>query len=161
MGTAPAPLVRDLEIDYTALSFVAPEKVLFRYKLEGLDHDWHDIGNRRQVIYTNLPPRNYRFRVVACNNSGVWNEAGAFLDFSIAPVYYQTTWFRALLAAAFLALLWAVYQVRVRQLRSEEQKFREAVETMPALAFIARSDGQRTFVNSRWVEYTGLTEKQP
>ena len=154
------PLVRGLEIDYTALSFVAPEKVLFRYKLEGLDRDWHDAGNRRQAFYTNLPPRHYRFRVAACNNSGVWNEAGAFLDFSIAPAYYQMTWFRALWAAAFLALLWAVYQVRVRQLRSEEQKFREAVETMPALAFIARSDGQRTFVNSRWVEYTGLTEKQ-
>ena len=154
------PLIRDLEIDYTALSFVAPEKVRFRYKLEGLDRDWHDAGNRRQAFYTNLPPRHYRFRVAACNNSGVWNEAGAFLDFSIAPAYYQMTWFRALWAAAFLALLWAVYQVRVRQLRSEEQKFREAVETMPALAFIARSDGQRTFVNSRWVEYTGLTEKQ-
>ena len=154
------PLIRDLEIDYTALSFVAPEKVRFRYKLEGLDRDWHDAGNRRQAFYTNLPPRHYRFRVAACNNSGVWNEAGAFLDFSIAPAYYQTNWFRALWAGAFLALLWAVYQVRVGQLRSEEQKFREALETMPALAFIARPDGQRTFVNSRWVEYTGLTEKQ-
>jgi PAS domain S-box-containing protein len=154
------PLIRDLEIDYTALSFVAPEKVRFRYKLEGLDRDWHDAGNRRQASYTTLPPRHYRFRVAACNNSGVWNEAGAFLDFSIAPAYYQTNWFRALWAAVFLALLWVAYQVRVRQLRSEEQKFREAVESMPALAFIARSDGQRTFVNSRWVEYTGLTEKQ-
>ena len=154
------PLIRELEIDYTALSFVAPEKVRFRYKLEGLDRDWHDVGNRRQAFYTNLPPRHYRFRVAACNNSGVWNEAGAVLDFSTAPAYYQTNWFRALWAAAFLALLWAVYQVRIRQLRSEEQKFRDAVETMPALAFIARPDGQRTFVNSRWVEYTGLTEKQ-
>jgi PAS domain S-box-containing protein len=154
------PLIRDLEIDYTALSFVVPEKVRFRYKLEGLDRDWHEVGNRRQAFYTNLPPRRYRFRVAACNNSGVWNEQGASLDFAIAPAYYQTTWFRGLCVAAFLGLLWAAYQVRVRQLRNEEIKFREAVETMPALAFIAMPDGQRTFVNSRWVEYTGLTEER-
>ena len=70
------PLIRDQEIDYTALSFVAPEKVRFRYKLEGADADWHEVGNRRQAFYTDLPPRHYRFRVTACNNSGVWNEAG-------------------------------------------------------------------------------------
>ena len=86
--------VRDLEIDYTALSFVAPEKVLFRYKLEGYDSDWQEAGTRRQAFYTNLSPRDYRFRVISCNNSGVWNEAGALLDFAIAPTYYQTAWFR-------------------------------------------------------------------
>lgn len=111
------PRVRDLEIDYTALSFVAPEKVLFRYKLEGWDQDWQSVGNRRRAFFTNLPPGNYRFRVAACNNSGVWNEDGTFLDFSIAPAYYQTTWFRALCGAVFLALLWAAYQLRVRQLQ--------------------------------------------
>jgi signal transduction histidine kinase len=109
------PLVRDLEIDYTALSFVAPEKIRFRYKLEGWDRDWQDAGNRRQAFYTNLSPRRYRFRVSACNNSGVWNEAGTFLDFSVAPAYYQTTWFRLSCVAAFLALLWALYQLRLRQ----------------------------------------------
>jgi signal transduction histidine kinase/ligand-binding sensor domain-containing protein len=110
------PLLSDLEIDYTALSLVAPEKVLFRYKLEGWDRDWQDAGNRRQAFYTNLSPRKYRFRVMACNNSGVWNEAGTFLDFSVAPAYYQTTWFRLSCVAAFVALLWALYQVRLRQL---------------------------------------------
>jgi hypothetical protein len=78
------PLVRDLEVDYTALSLVAPEKVLFRYKLEGWDSDWQDAGNRRQAFYSNLPPKNYRFRVMACNNSGVWNTAGSSLEFSVA-----------------------------------------------------------------------------
>src|SRR4030095_8046138 len=63
-------LSRDLEIDYTALSLVAPGKIRFRYKLEGYDKDWQEAGNRRQAFYTNLPPRNYRFRVIACNNSG-------------------------------------------------------------------------------------------
>ena len=151
-------LTRDLEIDYTALSYAAPQKVLFRYMLEGRDSGFQEADTRRQAFYNDLRPGHYRFKVIACNNDGVWNEVGASLGFSVLPAYYQTTWFRALWAAAFLALLWVAYQVRVRQLRSEEQKFREAVETMPALAFIARSDGQRTFVNSRWVEYTGLTE---
>jgi len=113
------PLVRDLEIDYTALSLVTPEKVRFRYKLEGWDRDWQDVGNRRQAFYNNLPPHNYRFRVMACNNSGVWNEAGTSLDFFVAPAYYQTTWFRLSCVAAFLALLWGLYQLRVRQLARE------------------------------------------
>jgi signal transduction histidine kinase/ligand-binding sensor domain-containing protein len=110
------PLVRDLQIDYTALSFVAPEKVLFRYKLEGRDRDWQDVGNRRQAFYGNLSPGNYRFRVIACNNSGVWNEAGTFLDFSIPPAYYQGNWFRVSCVAAFFVLLWALYQLRLRQI---------------------------------------------
>jgi signal transduction histidine kinase len=110
------PRVRDLEIDYTALSFVAPEKNRFNYKLEGYDPDWVDAGNRRQAFYTNLGPRNYRFRVMASNNSGVWNEAGASLNFSIDPAYYQTVWFRALCFAGFLWLLWMIYRMRVRQL---------------------------------------------
>jgi Predicted periplasmic ligand-binding sensor domain len=86
------PHVRNVAIDYTALSLVVPEKVRFRYKLEGLNRNWHEVVNDREVQYTNLPPRDYRFRVMACNDSGVWNEEGDFLDFSIAPAFYQTTW---------------------------------------------------------------------
>ena len=147
-------------IDYTALSFVAPEKVLFRYKLEGLDPDWQDAGNRRQAFYTNLSPGNYRFRVTACNNSGVWNEAGDFLDFSIAPAYYQTNWFRALCAAALLALLWALYQFRVLELRRQERKLRDVIETIPTFAWTALPDGSVDFVNRNWQEYTGLPTEQ-
>jgi signal transduction histidine kinase/ligand-binding sensor domain-containing protein len=113
------PLVRDLEIDYTALSLVAPEKIQFRYKLEPRDIDWQDGGARRKAFYNDLPPGNYRFRVMACNNSGVWNEAGAFLDFSIAPAYYQTTWFLLSCAAAFVAFLAALYQLRLRQVAQQ------------------------------------------
>src|SRR6185436_10645710 len=108
------PLVRDLAIDYTALSFVAPEKNRFRVKLDGRDPDWQDVGNRRQAFYADLAPGTYRFRVTASNNSGVWNETGAFLDFSIAPAYHQTTWFRAATAVTVLALFWAFYQFRLR-----------------------------------------------
>ncbi len=110
------PRIRDLEIDYAALSLVAPEKVHFKYKLEGQDSDWREVVNDREVQYSNLRPGPYRFRVIASNNSGVWNEQGDTLEFSVAPAYYQTGWFRALCAAAFLALLWAAYQLRVRQL---------------------------------------------
>ncbi len=105
--------LRDLSIDYTALSLAAPEKVRFRYMLEGQDADWKEVVNDRQVQYSNLPPRAYRFRVVASNNSGVWNDTGATLEFSIAPAYYQTRWFAALLVIAAAALLWEAYRLRV------------------------------------------------
>ncbi|HET6899552.1 MAG TPA: two-component regulator propeller domain-containing protein, partial [Vicinamibacteria bacterium] len=106
---------RDLQIDYTALSLAVPEKVRFRYKLEGRDRDWQDAGTRRQVFYNDLPPKNYRFRVTASNDSGVWNEAGTFVDFSIAPAYYQTAWFRLAIVAMLLAVVAAVYRLRVGQ----------------------------------------------
>jgi signal transduction histidine kinase/ligand-binding sensor domain-containing protein len=129
------PLARDLEIEYTALSLVAPEKVRFRYKLEGYDNDWQDVGDRRKAFYTNLSPRNYRFRVMACNNSGVWNEAGAFLDFSIEPAYYQTTWLLVLCVAAFLALLVALYQLRLRQVaRQFNMRIEERVSERTRIA---------------------------
>jgi len=111
------PLVHNLEIDYTALSLVVPEKNQFRYKLEGHDPEWQNVGNRRQAFYSDLGPGNYRFRVIASNNSGVWNEEGASLDFSIAPTYWQTDWFRALCIAALILLLLAAYRLRVRQLQ--------------------------------------------
>ena len=114
-------LSHELEIDYTALSLTAPEKIQFKYKLEGHDADWQDAGNRRQAFYNDLPPRHYRFRVIAANNSGVWNEAGASLDFSIAPAYYQTAWFRALIAVVVLASLAGLYQLRLGYLKHQFQ----------------------------------------
>ena len=112
-------LSRDVEIDYTALSLIAPEKIHFRVKLDGRDPDWKDVGNERKAFYNDLPPRNYRFRVMASNNSGVWNEAGDSLDFSIAPAYYQTTYFRLSCVAAFFALLWALHRYRLHQIAQE------------------------------------------
>jgi PAS domain S-box-containing protein len=111
-------------------------------------------------VLQQFPPRNYTFRVMACNNSGVWNEAGASLPFSVAPAYYEIWWFRSLCVLAFLALVFGAYRVRVGQLRAQEEKFREAIESIPALAFVSRADGYRTFVNKGWVEYTGMTVEQ-
>ncbi|HVO63188.1 MAG TPA: two-component regulator propeller domain-containing protein, partial [Terriglobales bacterium] len=113
------PHPRDLQVDYTSPTFTTPQRVKFRYRLDPYDRDWHEVGTRRQAFYTDLPPGNYSFRVIAANSDGVWNENAAKLDFSITPAYNQTNWFRALCVAAFLALLWAAYWWRVRQLRHQ------------------------------------------
>ena len=112
-------LVRDVSIRYAALSLAAPEKVRFRYKLEGQDADWREVVNEREVQYSNLAPREYRFRVLAANNSGVWNEMGDTLEFSIAPAYYQTLWFQSACGLAFLAFLWGAYRYRLYQVAHE------------------------------------------
>jgi PAS domain S-box-containing protein len=148
----------DLQIGYTALSLAVPEKVRFRYRLEGVDKDWQDAGTRREALYTRLGPGNYHFQVIASKNDEVWNEEGARLDFVIAPAWYQTIWFRAFYVLAFFTLLWTGYQMRVHQLQEQEKKFRDAVETIPAMAWIIGPDGAVQFRNRRWVEYTGLSQ---
>src|SRR5271157_5451626 len=147
--------------EFAALSYANSQKNRYRYKLESLETGWNEVGSKQRLAtYTNLNPGKYIFRVQGSNSDGVWNEEGVSLSIHITPPWWKTTGFRALCVAAFLALLWAAYQLRVRQIEEQEKKFREAVETMPALAFIARSDGYRTFVNRRWVEYTGMTVEQ-
>jgi signal transduction histidine kinase/ligand-binding sensor domain-containing protein len=116
----------DLLFNFTALTFAAPDKVRFRVKLDGQDEGWRELVNQRQVHYTNLAPKHYRFRVLASNNDGVWNEEAALLDFSIDPAFYQRAWFRVLCIVAFLALLYAAYQLRVRQLAHQFNKTLEA-----------------------------------
>jgi signal transduction histidine kinase len=115
-GLALSHVSNDLEIDYTALSFTNPDRVRFKYKLEGKDDDWQDVGTRRWASYGGLPPKKYRFRVMASNNDGVWNEAGAAWNFSITPAYYQTIWFQALSVLAVAGLVWLLYRLRLRQM---------------------------------------------
>lgn len=111
-----------LEIHYTALSFVVPERVSFKYKLEGFDQDWIEAGNRRAAYYTNLPPGSYRFRVIACNDNGVWNEAGAAVAFRLKPHFYQTWWFYVLCALSAGGLAVGIWRFRVRQLKATERE---------------------------------------
>jgi signal transduction histidine kinase/ligand-binding sensor domain-containing protein len=113
--TLPA-LTRDIQIDYTALSFVQPQKMGFRYILEGRDKGWENPGLRRQAFYSDLRPGSYRFRVIASNNDGVWNKTGATLDFEVAAAWYQTIWFRLLCFVVGVLLLWAIYRLRVRRI---------------------------------------------
>ena len=129
------PLTRDLEIDYTALSFVVPQKVRFRYKLEGRDATWQESGTRRQAFYSDLRPGRYRFRVIACNNDGVWNDVGAIMNFSVAAAWYQTNWFRSLCAVSGVFILLVLYWLRVRQIvRSIGTRFDERLAERTLMA---------------------------
>lgn len=104
---------------YTAPSFVAPEKVRFKYKLEGFDRDWIDGGTRRIAYYTNLRPGAYTFRVVASNNDGVWNQTGAAFSLYLKPYFYQTYWFYAVCLLGLGLLAWLLYYLRVRGMRAQ------------------------------------------
>jgi len=124
-----------VEIDYTALSFSIPERVEFRYKLEGVDKDWQSVGTRRQAFYTNLGPGRYRFQVIACNNDGLWNEQGAILDFSVAPAWYQTNWFLVLCIVTGIVAAWAAYRLRMRQVaRAMSARFNERLAERTRMA---------------------------
>jgi len=112
-----APGQKNLEFNYTGLSYVAPTRITFRYILEGYDKDWIDAGTRREAYYTNLPPSKYRFRVTACNGDGLCNDAGSSVAFELAPHYYQRAWFLPSLIALAALLAWAVYRLRIRDLR--------------------------------------------
>ena len=103
---------------YAGLSFVSPQKVRFRYKLDGFDRNWIDAGAHRVAYYTNIPPGRHTFRVMACNNDGVWSETGAAFGFRLRPHFYQTYWFYLLLLASAALLTYEAYRWRVRNVES-------------------------------------------
>jgi len=107
------------QFDYAALSFTAPQKVRYRFMLEGFDHQWTDAGARRSAYYTSIPPGDYTFRVQAANNDGLWNNTGASLSFQLRPHFYQTIWFYLLLLAFAAALVFLAF--RLRLLRAERE----------------------------------------
>jgi ligand-binding sensor domain-containing protein/signal transduction histidine kinase len=121
---------RELEFHFTALSFLDPKKVRFKYRLEGYDKDWVDAGTRRVVYYTNLSYGPYRIRVIACNNDGVWNESGAAFDLYLRPYFYETPLFYVPCIALFgiILILMGIggHHLRVRQLRAREESERMA-----------------------------------
>ncbi len=107
------------QFDYAGLSFVAPQKVRYRYKLEGFDHGWTEAGARRTAYYTNIPPGKYTFRVQAANNDGVWNTQGAALEFKLQPHFYQTWWFYGVVALGLGGVVLLLF--RLRLLRAERE----------------------------------------
>jgi signal transduction histidine kinase/ligand-binding sensor domain-containing protein len=109
-------LTQQVQVDYTAPELSLPERMRFRYRIDGVDADWQDVGTRRAAYYNNLGPGTYRFRVTSTNEDGLWNPKEATLDFSIAPAWFQTLWFRALCLAIVLVLLYALHALRLRQL---------------------------------------------
>ena len=123
---------RKLEIHYTALSLRQPTRVRFRYKLEGVDKEWVEAGGQRAALYDNIGPGRFRFRLMASNDDGLWNESGDTLAFSLAPYVYQTWWFYCL--CLLLAYLMAVgaHRLRVRQMRAREAELVSTVEQRTA-----------------------------
>jgi signal transduction histidine kinase/ligand-binding sensor domain-containing protein len=105
-----------IEIDYTATSVLIPERVRFRYKLEGFDTDWQEVGGRRQAFYSALPPGRYRFRVLACNSDGLWSGKDASLGFEIPPSFLQSLSFKVICVVLAVALLALLYRIRLRLL---------------------------------------------
>ena len=120
-----------VEFQYTGLSFVAPEKVRFKYRLAGLDADWLEAGTKRIVNYNYIPPGNYIFRVIACNNDDLWNERGAAIAFEALPYFWQTWWFRSLaLVLTIVAtggVVWFIARGRMRR-KLERLEQQRAVE---------------------------------
>jgi signal transduction histidine kinase len=108
-----------LEFHFTALSLVSPQRNQFRYQLEGWDRDWQEAGAKRVAQYTRVRPGNYRFKVVAANNDGVWNEAGAMMAVVVLPPWWQTVWFRTFTALSVVLIVVGAYRMRVRRLESD------------------------------------------
>ena len=117
-GIALPPKTDKVHFRYTATSLSIPERVRFRYKLEGVDEQWQDAGTRREAFYTRLDPGDYTFRVIASNEDGVWNDRGATLRFRVQPAWYQTNAFRAACAILAFFMVWALYRLRVRQIEA-------------------------------------------
>ncbi len=113
------PGQENLEIDYTALSFIKSEQMRFRYRLEGLDEDWTEAGTRRTAFYPHLAPGEYVFRVIAANSDNVWNERGAEIKITVIPPFYRTWWFAALCVMAALGMIFMIYRDRINQLKKE------------------------------------------
>jgi PAS domain S-box-containing protein len=172
-GYAPDPRLSlpahtsSVQISYTAVSLSDPEAIRFRYKLQETDEDWHEAAAATPVTYRNLPPGSYHFSVEASDTNGDWSGAPANLAFTIQPAFYQTAWFRSLVVFLFLAALTGLYRRRLRQLerqrdalRKSEKELRDVIDTIPAIVWSTLPDGSNTYVNKRFVEYSGLSAKQ-
>jgi signal transduction histidine kinase/ligand-binding sensor domain-containing protein len=130
---------RRVEIDFTALSYAAPENVRFRYRLEGFDDDWVEAGTQRVVRYSRLSAGPYRFQVKACNGDGVWNETGAMIAFEVAPFFWNTWWFRTTAVLATLSGAFVIVrQVSVRRLRRRVRALEQQTALDRERARIAR-----------------------
>lgn len=171
---------RALTIDYTALSFVGPSQVRFRYRLEGHDSDWTDAGPRRTAFYTNLEPGAYRFHVIACNNDGVWNNKGASVAVIQLPFFYQTRWFYGILALGLLGTGLGLFRWRTAALqnrnaelerriaertaelarsyeaiRASEYFYHSLVESLPQVIVRKDVDSRFTYANAAFADLIG------
>lgn len=119
-----------LEINYTAISFKEPEKVHFKYKMEGLNDDWIEVDNRRSAIYSKIPPGSYTFTVIASNGDGIWNNLGDSIDVIVPSPFWQTNWFYALLFFTFTLSGYAFYYSRTQRLNKENERQKKFTEQL-------------------------------
>jgi PAS domain S-box-containing protein len=119
---------KNLEFQYTALSFLVPERVYFKYKLIGLDDQWQEVQTRRIAYYTKLPPGHYRFQVIACNDDGIWNQSGASINFYLEPYFYQTWWFFLLCGLGTFISGFSFYRIRIRSLNARKEELERLVD---------------------------------
>ena len=150
-GTVTAPPGKgNIEIDYTAISFLQVDKMQFAYRLEGFDQDWIQAANRRSAFYTNLPPGSYTFRVIAGNGDGIWNRNGAALTFNLRPYFHQTAWFRWLFILSGILLVAALFFLALHRAKVRERKLENLVnERTVQLQHLARYDGLTDLANHR------------
>ena len=164
-----------LEFHYTGLSYLVPERVLFKYKLEGYDKTWQNAGTRRVAFYTNIPPGKYRFRVIACNNDGLWNEVGASTEFELARHFYETWWFYGLSGILLVAVALGSHRIRVRTLTSRKHQLeelvhvrtielqdqrsflRKVIDLNPSFIFAKDREGRFTLANRALAQAYGAT----
>jgi signal transduction histidine kinase len=121
-----SPRQRNFEIQYTALSFTSPERIRFRYKLEGVDTEWVDAGARRTAYYSHVPQGKYRFQVIAASRDGAWNPLGKSIEIELLPYIYETWWFctlAALAAAGVLYAGWRRHTARLNEALVSQQAF--------------------------------------
>jgi signal transduction histidine kinase/ligand-binding sensor domain-containing protein len=129
------PASHNIEIDYTAPFFAIPQRIRFRYKLEGQDSEWQEPGTRRQAFYSDLRPGRYTFHVIASNEGGEWSDVGASLNFDVAPAWYQTNWFRLACLFVGLVIIWTAYRIRVSQVaRQLSARFDERLSERTRIA---------------------------
>ncbi len=164
-----------IEFQYTSLSMLVPARVRFKYRLEGYDRGWVDAGPRRTAGYTRLPPGRYRFRVIASNDDGVWNDQGASLQFVLEPRFYQTGWFSGACVLAFFLAAGALQRLytrrlrvraeelarvvdeRTKDLRTQRAFLRQVIDILPSFIFVRDRQGRYTLVNQAIATGHGTT----
>jgi len=133
----------DLQIYYSAVNFLAPEKVRFRVRLAPLDQDWVEAGDRRSMRYDRLPPGDYSFHVTACNSSGEWNAEGAELKVTVQAFFYQTFWFAGLVVASSLGAVWGIHRYHVRQERLHAGELERLIEARTRELRVAKESAEK------------------
>jgi ligand-binding sensor domain-containing protein/signal transduction histidine kinase len=128
------------QIRFTALSYQAPDKVRFKYKLDKIDKDWIETVNIREVQYTNLPPGNYKFNVTACNNDNVWNEQGASFSFKVKPYFYQRIELYVVFLLFVILIGWLLYKKRIDVIEKRNKELNKINEELDKFVYSASHD---------------------